>query len=209
MDQLPSTGFNEIHVDLTLLSEREFNRALDHTNDPETGLALLSKRSPPGKETPERTLSYTFWLGQFTYWRDWLAGDALAVAGAQMLCTLSKRPPPAWLCRAVHLLCMSDDKKRACRAMERHALRYQAVELVRRQGKICGDEIFEEAAKRVAGTNAAGDAETVRKSHQLIRHAGDDYGVTLQNYQREIERRNRRRRRKKFKVDSSKQPTPG
>jgi len=193
MDRPPPTKF-----DLTLLSDREFNQVFDRIDDPETGLALLSKRPGPGEETPEQALNYIFWLGQFTYWRNWLAGDALAVVGAEMHCALVKRPPPAWLCRAVHLLAMPDAEKRACRAMEKAALRYQAVELVRGQGKVQGDEVFEEAAKRVAGTNAEGSAETMRKSHQLIERAGDGHAVTLQNYKRAVEWRDRRRGSKKF-----------
>ena len=193
MDRPPPTKF-----DLTLLSDRQFNQIFDRIDDPETGLALLSKRPGPGEETPEQALNYIFWLGQFTYWRNWLAGDVLAVVGAEMHCALVKRPPPTWLCRAVHLLAMPDAEKRACRAMEKAALRYQAVELVRGQGKVQGDEIFEEAAKQLAGTNAEGSAETMRKSHQLIERAGDGHAVTLQNYKRAVEWRDRRRGNKKI-----------
>jgi len=175
---------------------KNFNQILDEVQDPETGFALLSNRPGPDEETPKQALDYIFWLGQFTYWRDSLAGNALAVAGAAMHCALVKRPLPAWLCRAIHLRCMPDAEKRACRDMAKHALRYQAVELVRCQEKAQGDEVFEEAAKLVVGTDAEGDAETVRKSHQLIRRAGNGHVVTLQNYKREVRVRDRRRKKK-------------
>jgi len=79
--------------------------------DPETGLALLAKC--PAAETAEQALDRLFWHSQFTYWRNSLAGDRLAVAAAQMHCVLVKRLPPTWLCRAVHKLCMPDAEKRA------------------------------------------------------------------------------------------------
>ena len=63
--------------------------------DPETGLALLAKC--PAAETAEQALDRLFWHSQFTYWRNSLAGDRLAVAVAQMHCVLAKRLPPTWL----------------------------------------------------------------------------------------------------------------
>ena len=50
---------------------------LDKIQDPETGLALLSK-------LPKRL----FWQFQFTQWRDWRAGDVLAFGRAIDCCSL-------------------------------------------------------------------------------------------------------------------------
>jgi hypothetical protein len=63
-----------------------------------------------------------------------------------------------------------------------------------------GDAVWAEAAKLVAGTGAEASAETVRKSHALVRRAGGAE-VTLANYRREVEREmeKRERRRKKNK----------
>src|SRR5262245_57329380 len=176
--------------------------------DPETGLALLAKC--PAAETAEQALDRLFWHSQFTYWRNSLAGDRLAVAAAQMHCVLVKRLPPTWLCRAVHKLCMPDAQKRACDDLRKHVLRWQAVELVRgrhpndpRNFKtiVQGDAVWEEAAKLVAGTYAEADAYTVRKSHALIRDAmirrGNVMEVTVQSYKHAVETRDRPRRRKK------------
>ena len=52
--------------------------------------------------------------------------------------------------------------------------------------KVHGDAVWEEAAKLVADTDAEASAETVRKSHALIRRAGGAL-VTLPNYRREVE----------------------
>jgi len=175
--------------------------------DPETGLALLAKC--PAAETAEQALDRLFWHSQFTYWRNSLAGDRLAVAVAQMHCVLAKRLPPTWLCRAVHKLCMPDAEKRACDDLRKHVLRWQAVELVRGRHpndprnftrKVQGDAVWEEAAKLVAGTDAEADTYTVRKSHALIRDAsirrGNVLEVTVQSYRRAVETRDRPRCRK-------------
>jgi hypothetical protein len=58
----------------------------DLIGDPETGLALLAKR--PGEETPEQERERQFWQLQFMQWRDWRAGDVLAVARALTDCSL-------------------------------------------------------------------------------------------------------------------------
>jgi hypothetical protein len=166
---------------------------LDLIEDPETGLALLSKL--PSNQTPEQALNRLFWQIQFTEWQNWLAGDTMAVWRALSACALGRRHPPTWLCRAVHILCMPDTDKRACGDLAKHVRRSEAVELVRRQGKAQGDAVWEEAAKLVAGTDAEGGAEAVRKSHQLIRRAGDGIAVTLANYRREVERHTRQRKK--------------
>jgi hypothetical protein len=188
----------------------KFDQILDEIQDPEAGLALLSKR--PKGETPEQTLNLLFWHLQFTYWRDWRAGNVRAVSNALLVCALGiKRPPPTWLNRAVHELCKRctpDDEKRAYGDLAKHRLRWQAVELVRgrfpgdprnRKKKAHGDAVWVEAAKLVADTDAKASAETVRKSHTLIRRAGG-MNATLQSYRRAVEGRDRGR--KKIRVGS-------
>ena len=61
--------------------------------------------------------------------------------------------------------------------------------------KVHGDAVWAEAAKLVVGTGAEASAETVRKSHALVRRAGGAQ-VTLPSYRREVEARERRRREK-------------
>jgi hypothetical protein len=81
------------------------------------------------------------------------------------------------------------------------------VELVRGQlpndprnykREVRGDNVWAEAAKLVAGTNAEALADTVRKSHQLIERAGikhaDTMTITLQSYRREVGERDRHRK---------------
>jgi hypothetical protein len=175
---------------------------LDLIQDPETGLALLAKRS--GEETPAQELQRLFWQAQFTHWREWRTGDVQAVAHAVICCAFYKRRPPLWLCHASLELCKqcrSDAEKRERSDLAKHFLRWKAVELVRGQRPgdprnfkrgVRGDTVWEEAAKLVAGTAA----EAVRKSHALIRRAGGRQ-VTLPNYRREIAVRERRRRKEK------------
>jgi hypothetical protein len=179
----------------------------DLIRDPETGLALLAKR--PGEETPEQERERQFWQLQFTHWRDWRAGDVLAVSRALTDCSLFNRPPPFWLLRASLSLCqqcMPDDEKRARGDMTKHFLRWKAVQLVRGKHpkdprnykkKVRSDAVWAEAAKLVADTDAKASAETMRKSYALIRRAGGAR-VTFTNYKREVEARDRLRRRKKF-----------
>ena len=61
--------------------------------------------------------------------------------------------------------------------------------------KVHGDAVWAEAAKLVADTDVKASAETVRKSHTLIKRAGGAQ-VTLPNYRREVEERERRRKEK-------------
>jgi len=205
MDRPSPARFNEILTGLTLLSEREFNQVCDHIEDPETGLALLSKRPGPGKETPEQALSRSFWQDQFTHYQRSQTGDVTAVYYALFGCALSGRPPPTWLCKAVGKLCeqcMSDHEKRTYGDLKKHIQRWEAVELVRgrlkghplnRKSQVLGDAVWAEAAKLVAGTDAEASAETVRKSHALIKAAGG-HDVTLQTYRHEVEERDRYRK---------------
>lgn len=177
---------------------------LDLIQDPETGLALLAKR--PGEETPEQELHRLFWQNQFTLWQDHLGGDVMAVPHAVICCVFYKKRPPLWLCRAGIELgerCRSNAEKRERRDLAEHFLRWEAAELVRGQRpgdprnykrKVQPDDVWGEAAKLVADTDAEASAETVRKSHALVRRAGGAL-VTLPNYRREVEVRDRRRAR--------------
>src|SRR5262245_3814119 len=193
----------------------KLDRILNQAEDPETGLALLSKRPHPNQQTPEQNLECYFWQDQFTHWRDFRAGEVLAVWRAAASCALSKRPPPAWLCRAIEELCrqcMSDDEKHAYSELAKHRLRWEAVECVRGrytghprnyQRKVQGDAVWAEAAKLVAdadtNVDARADVETVRKSHALIWRAGG-HNVTLQSSRREAGKRYQHR--KKIRADS-------
>jgi hypothetical protein len=177
---------------------------LNLIQDPETGLALLAKYSWP----PERELQRRFWEDQFTLWRKWLAGDAQAIGHAVTNCAFHKRPPPLWLCYASIELCercRSDAEKRERKDLTEHVLRWEAVELVRGRRpwdprnykkKVCGDAVFKEAAKLVANTDAKAGADTVKKSHALVKRAGGPL-VTLASYRREVEVRERRRKERK------------
>jgi hypothetical protein len=172
---------------------------LDLIPNPETGLALLAKL--PAAETSEQEQERQFWQLQFTDWRDWLAGDVLAVArGLTDLLPFNKRPP-RWLLKANLTVCMqsmSDGEKRKRRDMNKHWHRWKAVKLVRGRhpkdprnftpGKVRGDAVWEEAAKLVADTDAGVSDETVRKSYALIDGAGGAQ-VTLPSYRREVEMR--------------------
>ena len=134
----------------------------DLIQDPETGLALLAKRS--GEETPEQERERQFWQLLFTDLRDWRAGDVWAVSRALVDCMLFNRPPPLLLLEAVNELCtrrMSDAEKRAHGDMMKHFLRWKAVKLVcgrhpndprNYKKKVRGDAVWREAAKLVANT---------------------------------------------------------
>ena len=77
---------------------------LNLIQDPETGLALLSKCA--GQETPEQERERQFWQLQFMAWRDWRADDVLAVSRALTDGSLFDRPPPFWLLKACSSLCV-------------------------------------------------------------------------------------------------------
>src|SRR5215475_7986982 len=155
---------------------------LNLIEDPETGLALLAKC--PAAETSEEKRERQFWQLQFVAWRDWRAGDTLAVSRAVIDCALFIRSPPFWLQKAsvsLGMQCMSDGEKRSRRDMNEHFLRWKAVKLVRGQHpkdprnfkrKVHPDDVWEEAAKLVAGTDPEVRPGTVRTSYALIRRAG-------------------------------------
>jgi hypothetical protein len=179
---------------------------LNLIRDPEVGLALLAKC--PAAKTPEQTREHQFWQLQFTDWRDWLAGDVLAVSRGITDCWLFKQPPPFWLLKAISSLChgrMSDGEIHDCSTMNTHYQRWKAVKLVRgRHPKdprnykdpVQGDAVWAEAAKLVAGTEAEGIPDTMKKSHALIRRGGGAR-ITLPSYKRAIKKRVRPRRHKK------------
>jgi hypothetical protein len=207
MNQPPS---NELDLDrfwhpetgLPSFPQRQFDRILDqildHIEDPETGLAILAKR--PAKLTPEQALSCRFWQNQFTLWRDYRAGDVMAVWYAAASCALSKRSPPAWLGKAISELCWQSipaAERRERVDLARHKFHWEAVQLVlgRRKGhplnyerKVLPDDVFAEAAKLLADTKAKAGAEMVKKSYQLIKRAGG-MNVTFRSYKRAKARR--------------------
>jgi hypothetical protein len=173
---------------------------LNLIQDPETGLALLAKRS--GEETPEQERERQFWRLQFNAMRDWLAGDALAVGRAVTDCSLFNRPPPFWLVKASNLLgmrCMSDAEKRSRRDINKHYRRWRAVQLVRGRHpndprnfkkKVDGDAVWVEATK----LDATVDVDMVKKSYALIKRAGGA-SVTLPSYRRAVKKRDRPRKK--------------
>jgi hypothetical protein len=189
----PETG-------LSSFPQRQFDWILDHIEDPETGLAALAKRR--AKVTQEQALSCLFWQIQFTQWRDYRAGDALAVWRAAASCALGKRPPPAWLCKAISECCwqgMPAAERRERVDLAKHQMHWEAVQLVlgRLKGhplnyeeKVHPDEVFTEAAKLVADTDAKAGADMVKKSYQMIKRAGG-MNATLQSYRREKARKPR------------------
>jgi hypothetical protein len=207
-----SRSLKKIEHGVTHDMARDMNAILDEVQDPDHGLAWLSKLLS-GEKTPEQEHDCVFWQAQFTYWRNWRAGDVSAVSFAQASCAIAKRPPPTWLCKAIDGICewcMSRDDNRAYRRMMEDFKRWEAGELVRGrrpwdprnyERKVRSDVEWVEAAKLVAGTDAEAGEQAVRKSHALIKRAGGD-DVTLASYRREIKDRNRRRReqRKKTKV---------
>jgi hypothetical protein len=183
----------------------KLDRILDEIQDPEAGLALLAKL-PTGEETPEQAHKRTFWQFQFTQWQGWRAGDLLAVPHALTGCSILNRPPPRWLCEASLELfkrSLSDDEKRAYGDLNKHFLRWKAVEQVRgrllgdpryHKKPVHGDTVWREAAKLVAGKGIKRGTTTMKKSHSLIKRAGGGV-VTLPSYRRAVEKRDRGRKK--------------
>jgi hypothetical protein len=197
---------------MDLLSSGDLNLI----GDPETGLAMLAKCS--AAKTPEQERERQFWQLQFTDWRDWLAGDVLAVARGVTDCLLFNRSPPFWLLEASFRLgmqSMSDAEKRARGDIQKHWHRWKAVKLVlgrhpndprNFKRKVRGEAVWEEAAKLRADTEPGVQPETVKKSYALIRRAGGTQ-VTLPSYKRAVKKRDRRR--KKIEVGSCGTSLPG
>jgi hypothetical protein len=198
-DQIPDWILDQIRDD------RIPDWVLDQIRDPEFGLALLAKH-PPEQEQDRQ-----FWQLQFTYMRDWQAGDTLALGHALVDCKLFNKPLPFWLLKAhseLYVRGMSAAEKRSRGDMVTHFLRWKAVKLVRGRHPndprnfekgVRGDSVWEEAAKLLTDTDPGVDAFTVRKSYTLIERAGGA-SVTLSSYRREVKKRDqgRKTRRKKF-----------
>jgi hypothetical protein len=107
---------------------------LDLIEDPEQGIALLSKDPP--NETPEQRKLRQFWLFQFTQWRNWLAGDSLAYLRAIHCCRVEGQPPPRWLDKAgIDFLeqGLSGTERERQNDFARHYRRWEAVEASKRR----------------------------------------------------------------------------
>jgi hypothetical protein len=98
----------------------------------------------------------------------WAAtGDPLFVAEASTLARLHRQPAPAWLDDAVYRLAgnrrTKGHAKRAAEAAA-HLMRYFAVRSARRAG-LSWERAWERATEILAGTHAAGEPDTVRRSY--------------------------------------------
>src|SRR5262245_28165274 len=108
---------------------------LDDIQDPEAGLALLAKDDPPN-ETPESRKLRKFWQFQFECWRDWLAGDSLAIPRAIYCCRNENQRPPRWLMNASVEFAeqgLSDTERERQNDFARHYRRWEAVEASKRR----------------------------------------------------------------------------
>jgi hypothetical protein len=131
---------------------------LDLIEDPEEGIALLSKERTgwwggldafeiwggwpiePPSETPESRTLRKFWQFQFTQWRYWLAGDSLAIPRAIYCCRVMHQPPPRWLVDASVQFAergMLPKERDAQTDFARHHRRWELVEAsIRRHDKL-------------------------------------------------------------------------
>src|SRR5262245_2385513 len=127
---------------------------LDDIQDPEAGLALLSKERTgwwggldafeiwggwpieQSSETPESRKLRKFWRFQFECWRDWLAGDSLAIPRAIYCCRIENQRPPRWLMDASVEFAeqgLSDTERERQNDFARHYRRWEAVEASKRR----------------------------------------------------------------------------
>src|SRR5262249_57859635 len=107
---------------------------LDDIRDPEAGLAALSKDPP--NETPESRKLRKLWQFQFKCWRDWLAGDSLAIPRAIYCCRNENQRPPRWLMNASVEFAeqgLSDTERERQNDFARHYRRWEAVEASKRR----------------------------------------------------------------------------
>src|SRR5262249_15379862 len=107
---------------------------LDDIRDPEAGLAALSKDPP--NETPESRKLRKLWQFQFKCWRDWLAGDSLAIPRAIYCCRNENQRPPRWLMDASVEFAeqgLSDTERERQNDFARHYRRWEAVEASKRR----------------------------------------------------------------------------
>jgi len=180
---------------------------LDDILDPEQGLALISKEPP--NETPEQRKLRRHWLYQFECWRDWLAGDSLAIPRAIYGCRVTHQPPPRWLIDASLQFAergMLPKERDAQTDFARHHRRWELVqasirrhdklqvESPRRAGSFKEDPV-ERAAEILNRTEPAVSDDTIRDSHRFINDAGRAH-ATFESYRREAHKRNRHNRRR-------------
>jgi uncharacterized NAD(P)/FAD-binding protein YdhS len=103
----------------------------------------------------------------------WRAGDATAIELALMQCWQQQQAPPVWLVGAVHELVKARTdgaEKRARKEFDRHVMRWMTV-LQAKPGRTW-TEAYEAAAAWLAGSFAAGEADTMRGSYQKIQSDG-------------------------------------
>src|SRR5262245_22047037 len=180
---------------------------LDDILDPEQGLALISKEPP--NETPEQRKLRRHWLYQFECWRDWLAGDSLAIPRAIYGCRVTHQPPPRWLIDASLQFAergMLPKERDAQTDFARHHRRWELVqasirrhdklqvESPRRSGSFKEDPV-ERAAEILNRSEPAVSDDTIRDSHRFINDAGGAH-ATFESYRREAHKRNRHNRRR-------------
>ena len=180
---------------------------LDDIQDPEAGLAALSKDPP--NETPESRKLRKFWQFQFECWRDWLAGDSLAIPRAIYCCHVVGHPPPRWLVDASVEFAergMSPKELERQNDFARHHRRWQAVEAAKRRNheqrvkyprraSLSREDPYEKAVEILSRDEAEPNVLTITGSHKLIQEAGGT-GATFESYRQVARRHNRRRRRR-------------
>jgi hypothetical protein len=102
-------------------------------------------------------------------WRE--TGDPLFVAEAITLVTIHRQTIPAWLDEAVYAVATSQRTKahvRRAREAAAHLMRYMAVRDAKKIDGLTWDAASEHAAKVVAGTYAAAEAETCWSSYKSV-----------------------------------------
>jgi hypothetical protein len=188
--------------------------ALDRIEDPEQGVALLSKDPPD--ETPEQRKLRKFWLFQFECWRDWLAGDSLAIPRAIHCCYVARQLPPRWLVNASVEFAergLSGAEKERQNDFARHYARWEAVEASKRRERyereelrtkspkvrrrlpprMSSDDHFHRAADVLDKSEAVASVDTIIGSYKLIQYAGGA-NATFESYRRAAKKFNRHRR---------------
>jgi hypothetical protein len=103
-------------------------------------------------------------------WRE--TGDPLIVQEATTLIRIYRQTLPPWLDEAVFDLTNKiRTKAHAKRAYEAHVRfrRYRAVADGNKLDKLTWTEAYDQAARALADTRAAGDPDTMRKSYAVVR----------------------------------------
>ena len=161
----------------------------DNIQDPEAGLALLSKH--PDEGTPEQIHRRRFWTFLFNQWRDGLAGDTIAFLRALLACNYEGEPPPRGLVNALfarEIERMAKEERQDHAAMHRHKARWKAMRAALAEGQSY-ETARAAASARLAGSDAAGLPRTVRESYEIINEAGGER-ASLTGYRRARQRRN-------------------